>query len=396
LQFKRKGIQSSFIILFALGVFLFAFPRPCHAVKYFYIPAYYPSVDEAFAAIRNMQNQFVGWKGTPAQKIDLDRYGLRVFGAMDYVVTNKEWVGNVITGNIKDVQKQVHEEELTIFPFDRLVDLQLNYYPDLNKDYKWGVVGILKGSNDPPALRTPTRELAAILYNAIASLSSASGHPVRNASLGAYFRDITSGDLESKAMKEIGLVDMKGMVVSYVEEESPAKAGGMVVGDVIVACNDIPVANYEQWKREIKPTATAMVFKVLKKGGTTTRYVEPFPLEKLPVVPAGLTFQSPTPADNTTAGGQKPPKLGLSLRIPNDAEIQGMNGKPGAVISAITPGGLAEAAKLQVGDILLACNGKSIPGPDGLGPLLSNGENNFSVMRKGKMLEIKLAPEVSY
>lgn len=367
---QRKTSSIITLTLLILSVSLLALPRPCHAAveQYFYIPAYYSSVEEAFAAIRNMQNQFVGWQGNPVQRIELDRFGLRVTDA----------------------------QELTIFPFDRLVDLQLNHYPDLNKEYKWGVVGILKGSNDPAALRTPTRELAAILYNAIASLSSASGHTVAIPRIGAYFRDITSDDLKSKPMKEIGLVDTRGMVVRYVEEGSPAKAGGMLAGDVIVACNDVPFANYDQWAREVWPTAKNMVFKVLQKGGTTTRFVEPLPLEKMPTPPEGLTFQSPAPAGKPAADGQKPPKLGLSLRIPSDAEKQGMNGKPGAVISAITSGGLAEAAKLQVGDILVACNGKPISGPDGLGPLLASGENIFTILRKGKHLEIKVAPEVSY
>lgn len=366
----RKTFAATSMVLIALSALLLAFPRPCHAAveQYFFIPTYYSSVEEAFAAIRNMQNQFVGWQGSPVQRIELDRFGLRITDA----------------------------QELTIFPFDRLVDLQLNHYPDLNKEYKWGVVGILKGSNDPAALRTPTWELAAILYNAISSLSLASGHPVSIARIGAYFRDITSDDLKSKTMTEIGLVDTKGMVVRYVEEGSPAKTGGMVPGEVIVACNDIPVTNYAQWKSEIWPKANSMIFKVLKSGGTTTHFVEPYPLEKLPKPPEKLTFQPTAPAGSPTAEGQKPPKIGLSLRIPNDTEKQVMNGKPGAVISALTPGGLAEAAKLQVGDILVACNGKPIPGPDGLGPLLASGENTFTVLRKGKQLEIKVAPEVSY
>lgn len=363
-------LPAMIIALLALPITLLAFPEPSHAVvqQYFHTPTFYTSVEEAFAAIRNMQNQFVGWQGGAAQRIELDRFGLR----------------------IADAQK------LTIFPFDRLADLQLNHYPDLNQEYKWGICGILKGSNDPAALRTPTRELAEILHNAIASLAWASGHPFGLSRIGSYFRDVTSDDLKSKEMQNLGLLEPKGMVVTYVMEESPAKAGGVVAGDVIVACNDTPVVNYDQWKREILPTAKGMAFKVLQKGGTTTRYVEPIPLEKLPKPPEGLAFQSPTPASNPAADAQKLPKLGLSLRIPNDTEKQALNGKPGAVISAITPGGLAEAAELQVGDILMVCNGKPISGPDGLGSLLIAGENSFSVLRKGKVIAVKIAPEVSY
>ncbi len=392
---------NPFLVLIVSSVLFFSSPAPCDAavVEYFYHPVFYSSVEEAYAAIRNMQNQFVGWQGTPAQNISLDRFGLRVAGALNYTTTEKVWVGGTFTGNWQDVQKPVHVDELTIIPFDRVLDMELTNYPDLNKENKWGVVCLLKGSNDPAAFRTPTKELAEILYNAIASLISASGHSLNLSRIGAHFRDITSDDLKSKEMKGMGLTEPKGMIVQYVLEESPGKAGGMLAGDVIVACNDQPVESYDQWARDIWPTATAFGFKVLKNDGTTTtRYVDPFPIDKLPRAPTSLSFPaaSDTPSGPTVPEGQKAPKLGFSLRLPNDSENQAMKGKPGAVISAITPGGLAETARLQVGDILIECNGKAVQGPDGLGSLLVAKENTFTVMRKGAILKVKLAPEVSY
>jgi len=389
---KRIALFLALLVLLP-GAILFS-PSPCFSAvhQYFYHPMYYPTIEEAYAAIRNMRSQFVGWKSTPPQKIELDRYGLTISGTLDYTTTVREWVGGTFNGSWKDVQKPVHVEELNIIPFDRLVELQLNHYPDLEKEYKWGVCAIVKGSNDPPAFRTPTREMAEILYNGIASFAAASGHPVNLARVGAYFRDVTSEDVKSKDLQAMGLTEPNGMVVTFVMEDSPAKTGGMQVGDIIVACNDTPLVNYEQWHRDLWPKAGSMTFKVLKKDGATTRLLEPVPEEKLPKPPATLTFTAPAAATE----GQKPPKLGLSLRIPNDAEKQGMKGKTGAVVSAITPGGLAEAARLQVGDILLECNGKPIPGPEGLGALLTPKENTFTVMRKGNVLTVKLAPEVSY
>lgn len=390
--------QKRIVLFLALltllpGAILFS-PSPCFSAtqQYLYHPVYYPTVEEAYAAVRNMRGQFVGWKGTPPQKIELDRYGLTISGSLDYTTTTKEWVGGTFNGSWKDVQKPVHLEELNIIPFDRLVELQLNHYADLEKEYKWGVCAVVKGSNDPPAFRTPTRELAEILYNAIASFAAAAGHPVNMARVGAYFRDVTSEDVKSKDLQAMGLTEPNGMVVTFVMEDSPAKTGGMQVGDILVACNDTPLINYGQWYRDVWPKAGSMAFKALKKDGAATRLVEAVPADKLPKPPATLTFIAPA----STAEGQKPPKLGLSLRIPNDAEKQAMKGKPGAVVSAITPGGLAEAARLQVGDILLECNGKPIPGPEGLGALLTPKENAFTVMRKGNVLTVKLAPEVSY
>lgn len=386
-------------MVFALMLFAFSFLLLSHAPsyaaneQYFQHPVYYASVDEAFAAIRNMPSQYVGWQGTPPQKIDLDRFGLRVFGVLDYTTTTQEWVGGVIFGNWVDVQKPAHLEETTIIPFDRLVDLRLMHYPDLDREFKWGVVAIISGSDDPPAFRTPTRETATILFNAIASLSQASGHPVNLPRIGANFRDVTAADLETDEIKALGLSQPKGIIVERVLLKSPAKTGGLLEGDVIVECNGQPVVSYEQWARDVLPTATSLILKVLKKDNkSTTRFIEPAPLESLPQPPAGLVF--PPPAASST--GEKPPKLGFSLRAPNELERQALNGKQAAVISSISPGGLAESAQLRVGDILLECNGKPILGPEGLGSLLVGGINSFTVMRNGKTLTVKVSPEVSY
>lgn len=360
---------AAFIVVTTLSLSLLSLPEPCSAatIGYFNNPVFYPSVEEAYAAIRNMQNQLILWKGSPAQKIELDRFGLRIFGG----------------------------QELIIFPFDRLTELRLQYWTELKN---WGVCGMLKTSDvTMPVLRTPTRELATILYNSIASMAWASGYPLSLMRIGALFRDITPDDLKSKALKGMGLTEPKGMLVQYAFEESPAQAGGLLAGDVIVACNDTPVISYEQWKREIWPTAKGMTFKVLRKGGATSRYVEPTPLEKLPQPPAGLAFAAnPASASYPAAGSQKPLKIGFSLRNLHDSEKQASKGRPGAVISAIAPGGLAETVKLQVGDILLECNGTPIPNPEGLAPLLIHGENIFTVLRNGVSLTVTLAPEVSY
>lgn len=150
---------------------------------------------------------------------------------------------------------------------------------------------IVKGSNDPPAFRTPTRETAEILYNAIASLAAAAGHPVNTPRVGACFRDVTSEDVKSKDMQAMGLTEPNGMFVHFVTEESPAKTVGLQVGEIITACNDTPLVNHEQWLRDFWPKAKTMTFKVLKKDGAMTRLVEPVPLEKLPKPPARKAWE---------------------------------------------------------------------------------------------------------
>ena len=70
-------------------------------------------------------------------------------------------------------------------------------------------------------------------------------------------------------------------------------------------------------------------------------------------------------------------------------------GKTGAAIAELTQGGEAEKAKMQVGDIIVACNGTPLAGPKELGPLLVAGENAFTVIRKVIQMTFKINPVVA-
>ncbi|HOV28882.1 MAG TPA: PDZ domain-containing protein [Synergistales bacterium] len=370
------------------------------AIEHWHVPAFYSTVQEAEGAIRNMQDKFVGWEGLPLQRIEIDRSGLRAFGVLDYTNTRQQWVytGLGLTGGYyQPVVEPVHEEETTVVQLDKVKTMRLMQYPDLDKEYKWGVSMLVEspGGFDIKTFRTPTRAYAETLFNALLSLSVAAGAKLEMPRLGVKFETLTEKDLKTKPFKELGLKEPKGMKVTWISQGSPAAAGGLQEGDVIVEANDTPVENAEQFFRDLWGKFPSYNFKVLKKDGTVSRFVEPFPEEKVPRVPPTLTFASSTPAAGP-ATSQGPIKLGFSLRLPNNEELAAMKGKPGAVISSLAPGGVAEAAKLKVGDILLECNGKPVQGPEGLAPLLVRGENLFTVLRAGAVLQVKIAPEVSY
>jgi len=103
------------------------------------------------------------------------------------------------------------------------------------------------------------------------------------------------------------------------------------------------------------------------------------------------------PGKSRSEGDNSPPKMGFSLRYPDEAELKALGGKSGAVIAELVTGGAAEKAGLQKGDILVECNGKPIASPETLGALLSPGENTFLVVRNGQNMIVKLgATLVSY
>ncbi|MCX7829121.1 MAG: PDZ domain-containing protein [Thermanaerothrix sp.] len=399
----RFRFVSAFFLPFLLSMALL-FPSAgaaaAAAVEYWHVPTFYSTVAEAEGAIRNMQDKFVGWEGIPLQRIEIDPSGLRTFGAMDYTNTRQQWVytGLGLTGGYyQPVVEPVHEEETTVVQLGKVKTMRLMNYPDLDKEYKWGVSMLVEspGGYDIKTFRTPTRAYAETLYNALLSLAVAAGASVELPRIGAKFENITEKDLESKAFKELELKEPRGMKLTWLVQESPAAAAGLREGDVIVQCNDTPIENTEQFFRDVLGKYPSYTFKVLRKDGTVSRFVEPLPVEKLPKVPPSLSFAFSSPA-GIPAAPQAPVRLGFSLRLPNDEELKAMKGKTGAVVSSLTAGGVAEAAKLKVGDILLECNGKPIPSPEGLAPLLVRGENVFSVLRGREVLQIKVTPEVSY
>jgi S1-C subfamily serine protease len=183
---------------------------------------------------------------------------------------------------------------------------------------------------------------------------------------------------------------------------SPAEKGDLRVRDAVVLCNDQPVENFAQWSEKIRPGAASLDFKVLRKSTPPAVCHVILPADALyPKPPQGLAFtgqKGPAPAPAAAqataqpAAGEAPapPKMGFSLRYPNEAEKGTLGGKTGAVIVEVAPEGLAAKALLKAGDILLECNGKPIPAPEGLGSLLVSGENVFLVKRNGQDMTVKV------
>jgi predicted metalloprotease with PDZ domain len=371
------------------------------AVEYWHVPTFYATAQEAEGAIRNMQDRFVGWEGLPLRRIEVDPMGFRTFGAVDYTETRQQWVYTglgILGGHNQTVVEPIHEEEVTVVPLRKVRGLRLMNYPELNKKNKWGVSLRVEGASgyEIKTFRTPTRESAETLFNGLISLAVAAGADVELPRLGFAFDDITDADLKGP-LKDLGLEKARGIKVTWVIQESPAHLGGLKVGDVLVESNGVPVESVEQWNRDIRGKFSPYEIRVLRKEGPLRVTLTPFPEDRFPKAPPTLTFAQPLQSTAQPQQDSKAPvRLGLSLRLPNQTELQALNGHKGAVISSLTPRGVAEAAGLKVGDVLVECNGSPVTSPEALGELLVNGENQLKVLRGGNLLTFKVAPEVSY
>jgi len=354
---------------------------PYIIVEYWYLPAFYQTVEPAMGALKNLQGKVAGWQGGMVRQFDVDAFGLRTVGTAQVVTQT----GLFTPDKVEDVQ------EWTVIPFAEVKNLHLVFIEN-SGSHPFCVMADLK--NGIEIFRTPDFETASTVYNALASLIVASGNSLTFPGLGASFRDITPKDLWIPGLKEA-----KGMIVTAVMKGSPAEKGDLRVRDAVIMCNDLPVESFDQWSEKIKPGAGSFDFKVLRKSEppAVCKVLLP-PDDYYPVPPGSLSFKAmkgPVAAQKPgivpAAGNlETPPKMGFSLRYPGEDEKKALGGKSGAVIAELVPGGLAEKAGLQIGDILVECNDKAIQTPETLGALLEPGENVFLVIRNGQSMSMKV------
>ena len=356
----RRRLISAAIVLFSILVPVF-FPL-CASAKanfdaYYYLPEYYSTVEEAMGRLKNITPMLMGiWDGK-LRSAEADRFGIRFF-----------WV----------------DGKATVIPFDKLSWMRIYQRTEYNGPCPWYVLAALSvEGEESPSVRAETRGTAESLYSIIATLAAAAGNPVEMRGLGFSFVDPTEKDL-----KGAGLKKQAGVTATIVEKGSPVEKGGLREGDIIFSVNGKVVESADQYKKEVLPftrTADTLEMEVLRKGKKQVFRVRPMPEEKFPAPPKSLTFgQSSVPGKEE----KQPPKLGIVLRNLTMGEKGTLKGRTGAVILEVKPGGLAEAMKMQPGDIILFCNGKAVPSVEGFSALLVEGENTFHLLRNGKELTV--------
>jgi len=204
---------------------------------------------EAVGAIKNLQNSFVEYSaGIPISELDVDPYGLRA---------KWQWLEN--NSFIKSAS--------LIIPYDQITSILLEYYPTLNKDYKWGIIVYLSGNNTA-SLRTPSRDTAERLGKAIMVLAKARGaklnmpNPLFGAALSAL------SDAQAQAA---GIQKSAGVIVLWIFKESPAENAGFSAQDIITSVGGKPVQNGDDLFSAISSAASAGA-KELKIDGLRRSY----------------------------------------------------------------------------------------------------------------------------
>lgn len=355
----------SLFLLAAANTTAFAVEPPGYVV-YNTLPKYFNTLEEGMMAFSGIRDQ-ISTSGGEIRGLNLSREA----------ITFQVPMGSPIS-----------------IPFASFTLLRLFEIPKAPEPWKWGLAAKISEKGDPVFLAAKSREAAEKMFSILASFAAAAGAPLE-------LRDVGSGavDPTKKDLKDNGLKDPKGGVVQWVAVGGPSEKAGLQVGDLILSINGLSVDNNAEFQEKVWPTLAPSKgieqydIELLRKGKPVTVQIKLTSLETFPKPPATLSF---TPPPGAPAAAQKqPPKLGFTLRSLDQAELTTLKGKSGAAIAELAPGGEAEKAKMQVGDIIVACNGKPLEGPKELGALLAAGENTFTVIRKGLQLTFKLNPAVA-
>ncbi|MBI3371647.1 MAG: Do family serine endopeptidase [Betaproteobacteria bacterium] len=185
---------------------------------------------------------------------------------------------------------------------------------------------------------------------------------VRRGTLGIVLADLTP-----EIAKQLGIATREGAAIAEVAPDSPAKAGGLRAGDVVIAMNGRAVRNAAALRNQLGLIAAGESVEMqLLRGGREER----------------LRIRICEPASRSVAGGEPIPRLsGASF-----ANATRGTREPLVVVTAVEPGSVAYKYGLRAGDIVLGVNQRRVASVSELGAALRGAERVLLNVQRGDFL----------
>jgi serine protease Do len=204
------------------------------------------------------------------------------------------------------------------------------------------------------------------------------GEKIVRGQLGVIIQEMTR-DLA----KQFGLSEPKGVLVSQVNNDSPAEKAGLKAGDVIERYDGKEVTGVRQLRNLVSNTLPGAKVKIeiIRDGKEET-------------ITATIATQTATGplAAPSQAGASLLAKLGLTAQTltPDLAKKLGVQVEKGVAITDVTEGSLASLAGLQQGDVIVMADRQSVDTVAELEQVLAKAKDKSQVLlrvtRQGQSL----------
>ena len=164
---------------------------------------------------------------------------------------------------------------------------------------------------------------------------------------------ISIQDLSPDLAAGFGVPGMGGVLVADVVKDSPAEAGGLKAGDIIVELAGSPIKESTELQKRVAaiPPGKPTPLTVLRDRKPTKLSIK--------------IGEQPTD-DTVVAAVPKGTGLGLSVEplTPDIARTYGLSGRSGVVVTDVAEGSAAEAAGIRGGDLILEVNRRPVGSVD--------------------------------
>jgi serine protease Do len=193
---------------------------------------------------------------------------------------------------------------------------------------------------------------------------------IRNGKVTRGWLGVGIQNLTPDLAQSFDYAETEGALVGHVDPKGPAKKAGLQQGDIIVQLGKDRIKNVNQLRNlvaSIKP-GTDTDITIIRAGKKDVRTVT------IGELPAQVVEQDTQPDGSVEDLGLTVEEFDeSSQRKPRTERTKGI------IITQIDPQGLAAEAELQVGDIVVSINGKSIESIDELKAAVDKGDEKKGI-----------------
>jgi hypothetical protein len=368
------------------------------ASERWWAPTVFSSVDAAVATLRNNLNQYCQWNGASArQQIDVDAYGIRLTGFIEGTNTTYQyvpntggyWVGGKYVpytgGSTQPVHKPYSEQHTVSIPYKTIKTMDLLYFPNLDRDYKWGL-RINYDDGKSTTLRGATLDIMSQVGDALATLVLSSGKLLPTP-VGAYFYASSGADEQSLRKKLNWNEDSGAVILSVITGNSPIASAGLQQNDIILKVNGIEIKSGEHWFQVLRASlenkdAVKLNLDVYRNGQVLAKEMT------VPNFSAGRSkLFTPSPPN---AALKQPPSLGLEVRALSEEEAAAVEFPSGMMVVKVAEGGIAHKSGVKAYDVLLEINGRTVKDITQLKAIVSSEPiSKIKVFRDGAVVVLE-------